>query len=94
MPGEPDRSLLIRAVRHEGDLKMPPNKKLTGPQIDALVRWVRAGAADPRTGAVARGADPNHGLSHWAFQPLKVSAPRLPGRMISAGESSPQKKVA
>src|SRR5262249_3221573 len=30
VPGEPDRSLLIRAVRHaDPDLKMPPDKKLS-----------------------------------------------------------------
>src|SRR5262245_17379012 len=28
VPGKPDESLLIQAVRHDGDLKMPPKAKL------------------------------------------------------------------
>src|SRR6266404_3848678 len=36
VPGDPGKSLLIKAVRHEGDTKMPPKKKLPDPAIDAL----------------------------------------------------------
>ena len=28
MPGKPDDSLLVRAIRYEGDLQMPPSEKL------------------------------------------------------------------
>src|SRR4051812_24123405 len=28
VPGKPDQSLLLKAVRHQGDLKMPPKGKL------------------------------------------------------------------
>src|SRR5262249_28205973 len=38
IPGEPDKSLLIRAVRHEGDTKMP-EKKLPDDTIAALATW-------------------------------------------------------
>jgi uncharacterized membrane protein len=46
VPGRPDESLLLVAVRHEDpDLQMPRNKeKLPQPQIDALERWVADGA--------------------------------------------------
>src|SRR5262245_22973603 len=44
VPGEPDNSLLIRAVRQTGDLKMPKGGKLKAEEIDALVEWIRAGA--------------------------------------------------
>jgi len=45
VPGKPDESLLIRAVQktHE-DLAMPPQEKLHGEQIAALIDWVKAGA--------------------------------------------------
>jgi hypothetical protein len=76
-PGDPDRSLLIQAVRYEGDLKMPPKGKLSQKQIDLLVRWVRMGAPDPRTSAANAAAgsplSPGRGQDHWAFRPLKVT---------------------
>src|SRR4051794_14612656 len=49
VPGKPDDSLLVKAVRytHEG-LKMPPKGKLPDAVIADLEAWVKAGAADPR----------------------------------------------
>jgi hypothetical protein len=44
VPGEPERSLLIRAIRHEGDYPMPPKGKLTAQEIAHLVEWVKRGA--------------------------------------------------
>src|SRR5262245_35745712 len=40
-PGQPDKSLLLKAIRHDGDLKMPPKTKLDRAAIDALTAWVR-----------------------------------------------------
>jgi mono/diheme cytochrome c family protein len=63
--GEPDKSLLIKAVRHaDPALSMPPKKKLADRDIADLERWVKAGAAlpAPATGGRADGA-------HWAFVP-------------------------
>jgi hypothetical protein len=45
VPGKPDESLLIQAVRHENGLKMPPDGKLAAGQIADLVAWVTLGAA-------------------------------------------------
>src|SRR5258708_4023468 len=42
VPGKPDDSLLIRAVRRTGDLKMPPDKELSRQEIADLVAWVKA----------------------------------------------------
>ena len=74
VPGEPNKSLLIRAVRHEDEnLKMPEDGKLADRQIVDLVRWVEMGAPfpdTPKTGARSR--DPKH----WAFQP--PTAPAIP----------------
>jgi hypothetical protein len=77
VPGDPDRSLLIQAVRYEGEVKMPPKGKLSQKQIDLLVRWVRMGAPDPRDTATLTAApskqNPDRGRDHWAFRPLRVS---------------------
>jgi hypothetical protein len=70
VPGRPDESLLIRAVRHlEDGLAMPPEKPaLPASVIADLVAWVAMGAPDPRDGApvAARRAD----KSWWSLQPL------------------------
>ena len=43
-PGEPDRSLLMTAVRYElDDLKMPPDRRLDDRQIADLEQWIRMG---------------------------------------------------
>src|SRR5262245_55331924 len=47
VPGKPDESFLIRAIRHEDELKMPPSKKLSREQIGDLTQWVRMGAPWP-----------------------------------------------
>jgi hypothetical protein len=49
VPGEPAKSLLLRAVRYGDDeLKMPPKGKLPDPVIADLEAWVKMGAPDPR----------------------------------------------
>ena len=41
-PGDPDKSLIIEAVKQTGDLKMPPKgKKLTDSEIAILIDWVK-----------------------------------------------------
>jgi mono/diheme cytochrome c family protein len=45
--GKPDESLLVQAVRHENGLKMPPDGKLSDPQIAELATWIRSGAVWP-----------------------------------------------
>src|ERR1043166_1076928 len=41
VPGQPDKSLLIQAVRQAGELKMPPQDKLRPEQIEVLVEWIK-----------------------------------------------------
>lgn len=49
IPGEPDRSLLIKALRYEeDDRQMPPRGKLSDEIINDFVEWVKNGAVDPR----------------------------------------------
>jgi mono/diheme cytochrome c family protein len=53
VPGKPDESLLILAVRQSGALKMPPNGKLNGHEIADLEAWVKAGPVWPDAPAAA-----------------------------------------
>lgn len=47
--GDPDSSLLIKAVRYTSDeVKMPPKGKLAPAAIADLEAWVKRGAPDPR----------------------------------------------
>src|SRR5690242_16989377 len=50
VPGDPDKSLLIRAVRQtDPKLKMPQGGKLRSEEINALAEWVRGGAVWPES---------------------------------------------
>ncbi len=79
IPGNPDGSLLIKAVRyHDENLQMPPKKKLEDDQVKLLEAWVKMGAPDPRT-AAAGSLNPfetimQEGRKHWAFQPVQRPA--------------------
>lgn len=49
VPGDPDNSLLMRAVHFKDpDLQMPPDGKLSDAQIADLENWIRMRAPDPR----------------------------------------------
>ncbi len=77
VPGHPEQSLLLTALRYQDDtLQMPPKGKLPQPLIDAFDTWIRLGAPDPRTADSATvpppPADPR---SHWAFQPPRAASP-------------------
>lgn len=78
VPGDPERSRLIQAVRYtDADLKMPPkSQKLSDPQIADLEAWVKMGAPDPREGKGASAAGRAPTRPHWAFQP--VGHPTMP----------------
>ena len=76
VPGDPEKSLLIKAIRYtDPDLQMPPKgDKLSEQQISDLVAWVKMGAPDPRlaTDAQKNWKDPN--AKHWAWQPVRKPA--------------------
>ncbi len=74
VPGKPDESLLIKAVRYGNkDLQMPPkDKKLAPEQIALLEEWIQMGAPDPRTeAAVALAPTTTSDKNHWAFLPIQ-----------------------
>ena len=78
VPGNPDKSLLIKAVRYtDPDLEMPPKgKRLSPQQVTDLEAWVKMGAPDPRVATVAQKNWVNPNQKHWACQPL--SKPSVP----------------
>lgn len=54
IPGEPEESLLIAAVRRtKADYEMPPDGPLPADEVATLVEWVARGAPDPRKATAA-----------------------------------------
>jgi cytochrome c553 len=87
VPGDPDKSLLIQAVRHSDPSapKMPKDKsKLKPEDIEVLVEWVKAGATWPATSAAPAPAAGGAKVMEvtaahrdfWSVRPL--SKPALP----------------
>jgi Protein of unknown function (DUF1549)/Protein of unknown function (DUF1553)/Planctomycete cytochrome C len=55
VPGDPDKSLLIQAVRQTSEkLKMPKGGRLRPDEIDTLVEWVKTGAAWPTSATASK----------------------------------------
>jgi hypothetical protein len=72
VPGKPEDSLLIHAIKYEGR-KMPPAGQLSDAVIADFEKWVAMGAPDPRV-EVTTAAKPStinieKGREYWAFQP-------------------------
>ena len=78
VPGEPDHSLLIQAVRRTGDLKMPPDDTLRPDEVAGLVEWVRQGAqwpAESVKSSIRTGPILSEDRQFWSFRPLAHAAP-------------------
>ena len=86
VPGKPESSLLVSAIRHNEELKMPPKQKLPTALRAILTDWVRRGAPWPNQKASptpkrndSTTGKPNRSLftpaqkRFWAFQPLDVA---------------------
>jgi hypothetical protein len=70
VPGDPDKSLLIQAVRYTHEkIKMPPGKPLSDAAVSDLVAWVHDGASWPQG---TRATERN---TRWAFEPIRVVEP-------------------
>jgi len=86
VPGDPDASVLIQAVRQTHDrFKMPPTGKLPEREIDDLAAWVKAGAVWPETDTPIQPASSGSEYvirpdqrAFWSFQPVhKSPAPKV-----------------
>ena len=81
VPGDPDKSKLIEAVRFQNaDLQMPPKGKLPEAVIADLAAWVKAGAVWPGDAAGPTTTGSSFDLakrkqSHWAWQPVTPTTP-------------------
>ena len=81
VPGKPEKSLLIEAIRYQS-IEMPPNGRLPKRVVEDLIKWVKMGAPDPRVGKLTKGNDTKKISNQelWSLQPLKVvTAPKIGG---------------
>jgi cytochrome c553 len=83
LPGEPERSLLLEAVRYGNpELQMPPKSRLSDTQIADLAAWIKMGAPwTPEAVVAVAATKPAFDLErrrreHWCWQPVKV--PTIP----------------
>ena len=69
---DPDNSLLLKVVRHDGEIQMPPEGSLSSRQIKDLTHWIRRGAGMPNdtktTSDPAKQIDFESGRQFWSFQ--------------------------
>ena len=66
-------SLLLKALRHQDGLEMPPDGKLPEGILANFARWIKHDAAWPTTFVLPSHLDPTQ---HWAFKP--ISDPAVP----------------
>lgn len=73
VPGQVGESLLISAIEHLDDLKMPPKRsKLESSVIADFKTWVNDGAPFPNnTKSIAVSSISEKSKSHWSFQPIQ-----------------------
>ena len=69
VPGNPEQSQLVNAIRYE-DLEMPPKAPLTAPQQEILIKWIRDGAVWPEESLPMSSEKAESEKSWWAAQPL------------------------
>lgn len=76
--GDPDKSLLVGALKYES-YEMPPKGRLPASVIADFAKWVKMGAPDPREATAAPAPRRTafqitaEDRAHWAFQPLSKS---------------------
>lgn len=80
VPGDPARSVVIRALRHEGP-EMPLGGRLSSEQVSAFVEWIEDGAPWPATKRTSQQGPSleQRAREHWAFQPLGSASPPKTG---------------
>ena len=79
VPGKAEASLLIKALRYQDDLRMPPRRRLPDAVIADFASWVNGGMPAPEIGTRAdkrRTIDLAEGRKFWAYQPIRK--PELP----------------
>ena len=105
IPGDPEGSLLVKVLRHSGEIRMPPTGRLAESQVDRIASWIRMGAPFPSAGPSTVSAGAVVDKRHWAFEaPVKTDPPEsrtgwaktpidqfVEARLVQAGvEPSPE----
>lgn len=95
VPGKPEESPLLDALRHDG-IAMPPKSKLPDAVVADFERWVKIGMPDPRTAPAtttpvnakpATGMSLENGRAFWSYKPpRRVPAPAVKDRGWPRGE--------
>lgn len=75
IPGKPDESLLIQAVKRINGMEMPPDNPLPEKDIQTLVQWVQSGAFWPNSEPMADAESKEQAKDHWAFQSIRRTDP-------------------
>ena len=74
--GNPNASKLISSIKHEGQLKMPRDKKLSDIEIKAFEKWVTLGLPWPDSIKITL-KNPKSETEHWSFLPVKKAVPPI-----------------
>ena len=76
IPGKPDESLIVQAVRYKDpNTSMPPEGRLSDAKIARIEEWVRMGAPMPKSVAdvtMNKSIDIEAGRLHWSFLSTKL----------------------
>jgi hypothetical protein len=78
VPGDPEKSLLIKAIRYtDAKLQMPMGGRLPDQVVRDFEAWVKMGAPAPRGSSTADypAYDFDEARKFWSFQPVKDNRP-------------------
>jgi hypothetical protein len=88
IPGKPEESLLIAAVRRtKPDYEMPPDGPIADDEVATLVEWVARGGPDPRKATAGDAWEKVYAerLKWWSLQPLARPGPPAARELKNAG---------
>ena len=76
VPGDPESSILMEAIRYES-FEMPPKEQLPESVIADFAQWIEMGAPDPRQGPslIKREINFEEAKQHWSYQPITKPSP-------------------
>jgi hypothetical protein len=81
VPGDPEKSLLIQAIRQTHDrLKMPPDRRLSETVVRDFAMWIKDGAAWSGAGSTESAQ-----ARPWSFEPRRTVSPPADPSGWSAG---------
>ena len=80
VPGKPDESLVVEAIRYES-FEMPPRSRMPQAEVDILVKWIKDGAVWPRDLQTSPDSQTTEfplqqrKASHWVWQQIADPQP-------------------